>query len=140
MLSVGAGSGDDVAGDGLLAGDGLSVAEGLLAGDGLVVGAGLLGCDGAADGDVAGELTDDGCAVDAGTGIGSVAFAVELGNSVITGSAAAALCLAAGDGAGAGADDAGATARICGPSRARGLTAALVAAPGRPAVLVGPTR
>jgi hypothetical protein len=132
-LSVEAGSGDEVAGDGLLAGDGLSVVAGVLAADGLPAD-GLLVGDGAAGSDVAGELTGDGCAVGAGAGTGGVAPAAEAGNSVITGSTAAALCLAAGDAAGAGVDDGEATVWICGPSRPRGLTAALVvAAPGKAA-------
>jgi hypothetical protein len=59
----------------------------------------------------------------------------------MTGSAAA-LCLAtAGDGEGAGTDVGEATARICGPRRPRGPTAALfAAAPEKPAGLVGTTR
>jgi hypothetical protein len=134
-LSVGAGAGDEGAGDGLLAGDGLSVADGLLAGDGLLVG------EGAAAAAVAGELADDGCAAGAGTWIGRVVLAAELGNSVITGSCAAAACLAAGDGAGAGVEAGEATARICGPSRPAGLTAALAEAPpGKPAGLAGTAR
>lgn len=83
-LPAGVGSGDEVAADGLLAGDGLSVADPLVVGEGLLVGA--------AEGDVAGELADDGCAVGAAAWIGSVVPAAELGNSVITGSGADTAC------------------------------------------------
>jgi hypothetical protein len=139
VLSLGDGAGDEVAGPGLLDGAGLPVGEGLLVGAGLLVADGLV--VGVADGDVVSELTGAAGTVDVATGVGSVALAAELGNSVMTGSAAA-MCLAtAGDGEGAGADVGEATARICGPRRLRGLTAALFgAAPGKPAELVGTTR
>ena len=132
MLSVGDGAGDDVLAGGLL------VADGLLVGVGLLVGAGLLVPDGAADGTVVGELTGAGT-VDAGTGTGSVDRGAALGNSVMTGSAGAALCLATA-GEGTGVDDGGATAWSCGPSRPCVLSAALFAlVAGTPAELVGPT-
>jgi hypothetical protein len=120
---------------------GLLVEDGLLVGVGLLVGDGLLVADGAADGAVVAELTGAGT-VDAGTGTGtgSVARGAELGNSVMTGGAVAALCLATAD-EGTGVDDGEATAWSCGPSRPRVLSAALCApAPGKPAELVGPTR
>jgi hypothetical protein len=139
VLSLGDGAGEEVAGFGLLDGDGLAVGDGLLVGEGLLVTDGLL--VGVADGDVVGALADDAGTVDVATGVGCVALGAELGNSVMTGSAAA-LCLAtAGDGEGAGADVGEATARICGPRRPRGLTAApFGAAPEKPAELVGTTR
>ncbi len=124
-LVPGDGAGDEVVGTGLVVGDGLFV------GDGLLVAAGV------ADGDVVGELAADAGTVGVATGIGSVAPA-ELGNNVITGSVAAALCFAtAGEGAGAGE----AVVWICGPGRPCGLTAALLAAlSGKPAEPVGATR
>jgi hypothetical protein len=135
--ALGVGAGDEVAGAGLLVGDGLLVGVGLTVGVGLLVEAGLL----VADGDVVGELTDDVDTVGVATGSGSVA-AGEFGNSVMTGSAAAALCLAAaGEEAGAGEDPDEAVTWICGPSRPCGATAALFTVPpDEPAELVGARR
>jgi hypothetical protein len=127
-----------VVGGGVLAGGGLSVADGLLVGDGLLAVAGV------ADGEAGGELTVDCCTVGAGTGIGSVVLAAELGNAaelgkrVMTGSVAGGLCLGTD---GATAEDGEAAAWTCRPGWNSGPAAALfVAAAGPPAESIAPAR